>query len=104
MKQRPIHILILLVLAGPAHAANPAMPAIPSTVFDVGNYGAVGDGARDNTTNIQNAIDAASDAGGGVVEIPAGTFLSGPITLASSINLHVDANGTLQMLPLGTYP
>jgi polygalacturonase len=93
-----------LTLAGSVHAANPAMPAIPSAVFNVTNYGAIGDGVKDNTTNIQNTINAANAAGGGIVEIPAGTFLSGPITLASSINLQVDANAMLQMLPLGIYP
>jgi polygalacturonase len=59
---------------------------------------------RDNTTNIQNTINAANAAGGGIVKIPAGTFLSGPITLLSSINLQVDTNAMLQMLPYGTYP
>ena len=77
---------------------------IPSTVFNITNYGAIGDGVKDNTTNIQNCINAASTAGGGIVEVPAGTFLSGPITLYSEINLQVDTNGMLQMLPLYTYP
>lgn len=80
------------------------MPVIPSTVFNVTNYAAVGDGIKDNTTNIQNAINAASAAGGGIVEIPAGTFLCGPITVTSSLNLRVDATATLMMLPLGIYP
>jgi LEA14-like dessication related protein len=83
---------------------SPAMPVIPPTVFNVTNYGAVGDGATDNTISIQNTINAASAAGGGIVEIPAGTYLSGPITLASKINLQIDTNALLQMLPLGVYP
>jgi hypothetical protein len=104
MKRRAVFILAVLVLAGWVHAANPAMPVIPSTVFNVTNYGAIGDGVKDNATNIQNTITAAIAAGGGVVEIPAGTFLSGPVALYSSINLQVDTNAMLQMLPLGTYP
>lgn len=84
--------------------ALPALPVIPSTIFNVTNYGALGDGSYDNTTNLQAAINAANAAGGGVVEIPAGTFLSGPITLLSSINLRLDDGATLQMLPLYTYP
>lgn len=102
--KRVVSIVVLLALAIAVHAANPAMPNIPSAVFNVTNYGAIGDGVKDNTANIQNTINAASVAGGGVVEIPAGTFLSGPITLASSIHLQIDADGMLQMLPLGTYP
>src|SRR5208337_4371492 len=86
MKPTVVYISAWLVLAGIVHAANPAMPTIPDTVFNVTNYGAIGDGAKDNTTNIQNTINAANAAGGGIVEIPAGTFLSGPITLTNSIN------------------
>jgi len=104
MKPTAVFISVWLGLAGLVHATNPAMPTIPATIFNVTNYGAIGDGAKDNTTNIQNTINAASAAGGGIVEIPAGTFLSGPITLLSSINLQVDTNAMLQMLPLGTYP
>jgi hypothetical protein len=95
---------LLLFLAAAAFAANPAMPVIPSTIFNVTNYGAIGDGSYDNTTNLQAAINAANAAGGGVVEVPAGTFLSGPITLLSSINLRLDAGAMLQALPLYTYP
>ncbi|HEY1664028.1 MAG TPA: glycosyl hydrolase family 28 protein [Verrucomicrobiae bacterium] len=104
MKQGFCFILMSLTLVGRVHAANPAMPVIPSTLFNVTNYGAVGDGMKDNTTNIQSTIEAASAAGGGIVEIPPGTYLSGPITLRSSIDLQVDTNATLEMLPLGTYP
>lgn len=92
------------VLAWQLQAVNPALPVIPSAVFNVTDYGAVGDGATDNTIAIQNAINACNAAGGGIVEIPAGTFLSGPITLTNNMDLHVDANGLLQMLPLYTYP
>jgi hypothetical protein len=97
-------ISIWLAAAGSVHAANPALPSIPTNIFNVTNYGAIGDGVQDDTTNIQNTINAANAAGGGIVEIPAGTFLSGPLTLLSSINLQVDTNAMLQMLPLGTYP
>jgi polygalacturonase len=85
-------------------ALNPALPEIPVANFNVANYGAVGDGVATNTTAIQAAIDAASEAGGGIVEIPAGTFLCGPIHLASKINLHLDAGCILRMLPLDKYP
>ncbi len=46
-----------------------------TTVYDVkADYAAVGDGTHDDTTNIQNAIDAAAAAGGGRVFFPAGTY------------------------------
>jgi polygalacturonase len=105
MKRGVVFTLASLAFAGwvQAQAVNPALPAIPANHFNVTNYGAIGNGLKDNTANIQNAINAAS-AAGGIVEIPAGTFLSGPITLYSSIRLQVDTNALLQMLPYGTYP
>jgi len=85
-------------------AVNPALPNIPEKVFSVTNFGAVGDGVATNTVAIQSAINAANAAGGGVVEVPAGTYLCGPIQLASQINLHLDAGALLRMLPLEKYP
>ena len=90
MKRNIILFALSAALASLAHAANPALPVIPATVFNITNYGAIGDGVTDNTTAIQNTINAANKAGGGIVEVPAGTFDSGPITLLSSINLHLD--------------
>lgn len=83
---------------------SPALPTISDKTFNVVKFGAVGDGVKDNTTNIQSAIDAASNAGGGVVEFPTGKFLSGPLKLASRINLRLNEGARLMMLPLGKYP
>ncbi len=82
------------------------MPVIPNQVFYVTNYGAVGNGVTTNTAAIQNAINAASASSlhGGTVEITAGTFLSGPLTLASSVNLQLDQGAMLRALPYGRYP
>jgi len=53
--------------------------AVDSTVFDdvfnVKNYGAVGNGTTDDTAAIQDAIDAAEANGGGLVLLPPGTYL-----------------------------
>ncbi|MGB8371124.1 MAG: glycoside hydrolase family 28 protein [Limisphaerales bacterium] len=104
MKQTVVFISAFLTLAGWVRAANPAMPTIPTTIFNVTAYGAIGNGLKDNTTNIQNTINAANAAGGGIVELPAGNYLSGPVTLYSRINLRLDDGAVLRMLPLGIYP
>lgn len=44
-------------------------------VYNVQGYGAVGDGVTDDTVAIQATINAASNAGGGIVWLPAGTYL-----------------------------
>jgi len=60
--------------------------------LDVTNYGAAGDGSKNDTAAIQKAIDAA--ASGDTVLLDSGkTFLSGPIYLKSDMTLRVD--GTL---------
>lgn len=46
-----------------------------SAVFDVRNFGAVGDGVADDTVAIQAAIDTAHALGGGVAFLPPGTYL-----------------------------
>ena len=90
-----------LTAVAPATMAPPKLPAIPETVFDTGAYGAVADGVTDNTAAIQRTIAAALAAGGGVVEVPAGTkpYLCGPLTLGSKIDLQIDHGATLQLLP-----
>jgi polygalacturonase len=98
---------LLLALGSAARAEStvaPALPIIPAKVYDITEYGAIGDGNSTNTAAIQAAIDAAEKNGGGMVKVPAGTFLSGPVRLASQINLHLDKDATLEMLPLDKYP
>ena len=69
-------------------------------VYDIHTYGAVGDGKTDDAQAIQKAIDSCSEAGGGMVLIPAGhIFLTGPFDLKSNIELHVANGATLLANP-----
>lgn len=61
----------VVLLACAALAAAPAW-------FDVRAYGARGDGVADDSRAFQAALDAAREAGGGVVHVPAGTWLVAP--------------------------
>ncbi|MBX7259955.1 MAG: glycoside hydrolase family 28 protein [Candidatus Hydrogenedentes bacterium] len=61
--------------------------------YSVRDFGAVGDGIHMDTAAIQKAVDAAEN--GGVVEFPAGTYLSGTILLKSGVTLHLDFGATL---------
>ena len=103
-------ITILFSLTKSAEAA-PALPNInTNNLVNITNFGAIGDGITTNTAAIQAAINAAAAGGttngaaGGTVEFPAGIFLSGPLTLKSSINLQLDSGAILRMLPFGQYP
>jgi polygalacturonase len=82
----------------PAILARIRPPVFPNRDFDITKYGAVGDGTKDCSKAIQEAIAACSQAGGGRVLVPAGVFLTGPIHLRSKVNLHVSEGATLRFI------
>jgi hypothetical protein len=74
--------------------------------FDVKAFGAIGDGVADDTAAIQAAIDAAFNAGGGVVFVPRGRYLVSPrlhpdttsvaacLVMKANVELHGAGNGS----------
>lgn len=58
-------------------------------VFNVADYGAVGDAVVLNTEAIQRAIDACAAMGGGVVTFPPGIFLTGSVFVKSGVDFNV---------------
>ncbi|MBL1225194.1 glycoside hydrolase family 28 protein [Enterococcus sp. BWR-S5] len=68
------------------------MGAIDYTITDFG----ASSKAQMNTEAIQRAIDAASEAGGGRVVIPAGTFMTGALFLKSNITLYLSSGAVLK--------
>ena len=71
-------------------------PIFPNRDFNIVSFGAPTNGTTIATTFIQKAIDSCSAAGGGRVIVPAGTFLTGALTLKSNVNLHISAGATLK--------
>ncbi len=63
--------------------------------FVISEFGAVADGKTINTVSIQKAIDQAAAAGGGIVDIPAGTWRSGSIFLKKDVELQLAENAVL---------
>lgn len=90
--------------AVPAFAQNKPQPALPKVLqpvfkkdtFNIIKFGAVADGITLNTTSINKAIEACHKKGGGVVLVPTGMWLTGPIVLQSNVNLHLQKNAVLQ--------
>lgn len=71
-------------------------PVFKKDTFSIITYGAKADGVALNTKSINDAITACSKKGGGVVLIPAGFWLTGPVELKSNVNLHLQKNALLQ--------
>jgi len=103
--------LAFLGISSLASAGTPPLPVISNQVFAVTNTafagGALGNGVSNSAAAINAAITFASSHGGGTVEIPpVGTltnYLSGPITMASHVNLQIDNGAMLRMFPMITW-
>lgn len=86
-----IYILFLLVLSLSSYAQR---------IYNVVDYGAVGNKIADDAKAIQQAIDECSANGGGTVLLPANhTFMSGPLCLKSNVDLHLEATAVLLANP-----
>jgi len=65
-------------------------PHFKKDTVNVMDFGAVADGYTLNTVAINKAIESCEKNGGGVVLIPRGSFVTGPVIMKSNINLHLD--------------
>jgi len=82
-------------------AQNAKLPQVLKTsfrkdTFNIVRYGAKADGVTLNTQSINAAIEACHKKGGGVVLVPAGLWVTGPVVLKSNVNLHLQRNAMLQ--------
>ncbi|MXN92333.1 glycoside hydrolase family 28 protein [Flavobacterium sp. Sd200] len=72
-----------------------SMPKVKTTNFldyevSISDFGAVKGGVIKNTDAFTKAINFVASKGGGKVIVPRGIWLTGPITLKSNINLHLE--------------
>lgn len=89
------YLVNLLGSDGSATAALAAL-GLSAVVYSVKKYGAVGDGIADDTATLQACADAVRLAGGGVVYIPAGTYLiNKSIAFGSNTLVRGDGGATI---------
>ncbi len=82
-------LILSLFIAATAFAGN----------VSVKDFGAVGNGVTYDTKAVQAAIDCAAAQGGGVVTVPAGTYLCGSLWLRSNIELHLEDGAVIKGSP-----
>jgi len=58
--------------------------------YNIKDYGAIGDGHTLNTHAINQAIIACSKAGGGIVRVPQGNYLTGSIMMKSDVTFYLE--------------
>lgn len=101
MIRRHLNFLVIASIAIVSNVTAQKLPVIqqPSfkkDTFNIVKYGAVADGITLNTKSINDAIVACSNKGGGIVLVPGGFWLTGPIEMKSNVNLHVRRDAILQ--------
>ena len=94
MKKLNQHVLILLFISLFVHFCP--IKADTSKLYNISGYGAIGDGKTMNTPAIQATINACATAGGGIILIPKGVFVTGAIFLKQGVNLRIEKGGVLK--------
>lgn len=96
------YILTILFSISPALSiCAQKLPIVQQTSFkkdsfNIIKFDAKADGITLNTKSINDAIDACNKKGGGVVVIPSGLWMTGPVVLKSNVNLHLQKGALLQ--------
>jgi len=101
MKLNSLFTVIVSLLIGTIVSNAQIIPPVKLTTirkdtFNIVKYGAKSDPFVMNTKSINAAIDDCSKKGGGIVLVPGGFWLTGPIVLKSNVNLHLLRDAIIQ--------
>jgi polygalacturonase len=69
--------------------------------LNVKDFGATGDGSTNDTAAVSKAIEAASTAGGGTVNFPAGKYMVASARIRSNVCLKLDKDAVIEGLKVG---
>ncbi len=98
MMKRALNVVLIgwfLVGCATQKKGSVAPPSQSGPVFDITAYGAVDNAAVSSADAFRRAIADCQKAGGGVVRVPAGNFLTGPIEMVDNMTLHVDSGAVV---------
>ena len=79
----------------PVQMQQPQLPTIPTNRVSILECGGKGDGQTLNTQAFSKAISKLSKMGGGHLDVPAGIYLTGLISLKDNIDLHLEKNAII---------
>ncbi len=96
MKSNRFALAVLTLVLAINLAGQAGLP----TVFNVKDYGAIGDGKKLDSPAINKAIEECNKTGGGTVYFPPGTYLSGSIRLKNNVALNIDMGATILAAPI----
>jgi len=88
---KKLFLLAMLLVTASAFASEPRQKYI----FNIMDYGAVGDGKTLCTAAIQSAIDSCAFSGGGEVYVPPGVFLTGSLILKNHVEFYLEKNSVI---------
>ena len=83
----------------PIALSEPVAPVIPDRTVSLLDFGGSGDGITLNTEAFRKAISSLAKQGGGHLLVPAGIYLTGPISLKDNIDLHLERNALVLFTP-----
>jgi hypothetical protein len=98
--------LALIAVPVVAIAATSGPPAGPGTVYNAATYGATPNTGQDETAQLQAALTAATQDGGGQVYIGPGTYDERGLTMGSNVTLEgvgLGSTGTVLQLTSNAY-
>ena len=79
----------------PVEMTQVSAPTIPDRAVLLADYGATGDGKTVNTEAFRKAISALDKQGGGRLIVGPGIYITGPISLKSNIDLHLERGAVI---------
>lgn len=74
-------------------------PVFPANEVNLKDFGAKGDGSSLCTEAFAKAFEALEKMGGGKLVVPQGVWYTGPITLKSNVNLHLEKGAIILFSP-----
>jgi polygalacturonase len=93
---KSIRFFLFVLVALRAWTGTAAETTSPNKRYVITDFGAVTNGQTVNTKAIQSVIDRCASEGGGMVVVPAGTFMSGALFFKQGVNLLVEKDGVLK--------